>query len=241
MRRASKNEIKLAVKLKQKKYRRCENLVIVEGKRLVDQIMQNGILPKQIFHLENTKVDYPQIDSAVISQDDLKRLTFTQNPQELVAVVPTTTPQISTDKILLYLDDISEPGNLGTIFRTAAATKINGIILSENCCDIWNDKVIRSSMGTIFSVPSTTKSLDWLLNQEAHIIASTLTHSRNLFESKLTNNQNIIVLGNEAFGVNEKIIQASHETIHIPMYNGIESLNVAVAAGIILFHYNLQL
>jgi len=130
--------------------------------------------------------------------------------------------------------------NLGTIFRTAAAANIDGIILSENCCEIWNDKVIRSSLGTVFSLPSEIHSAKWLKNQNAHIVASSLQNASNLYQSKLSDSNQIIVIGSEAFGISEEVRQICDEFIKIPMSNRVESLNAAVAAGIIIFHYSQQ-
>ena len=237
---ATKNEIKQLAKLKQKKYRRLEEKVIVEGKRLIDQLIANQILPQKIYHLRDSKQLYPQIPSAEISAEQLKKLSSTQNPQGILAIVPTIAPKIENFKLLLYLDDIREPGNLGTIFRTAAAAKIDGILLSENCCERWNDKVIRASLGTVFSLPSAIKSRQWLLAQNFKIIASVLQDSSELYASKISAEDQVIVIGSEAFGVSAEILQAATEKVHIPMSSQMESLNAAVAAGIIIFHYSKQ-
>jgi TrmH family RNA methyltransferase len=237
---ASKNEIKQLAKLKQKKYRRLEQKVIVEGKRLIDQLITNSILPDKIYYLKDSKQLYPQIPGGEISGEQLKKLSSTQNPQNILAVVPTLAPPLKKQNLLLYLDDIREPGNLGTIFRTAAAAGIDGILLSENCCERWNDKAIRASLGTVFSIPSAIRSRSWLLAQDFRIVASALENSHQLYSSKITDQDQVIVIGSEAFGVSPEILQAATEKVHIPMSQQVESLNAAVAAGIIIFHYSRQ-
>ena len=238
---ASQNKIKQVTKLKQKRYRKEQQQVIIEGKRLLEQVIANGIIPTEIFLLENSSYEFSGSNLFWLKQHQLNKLSSTQTPQNIFGVVPTIAPKIKAKRILLYLDAVSEPGNIGTIFRTAAAAGIDGIILSEDCCEIWNPKVIRASLGTVFSVPSEIHSHKWLFEQEAKIISSSLHHSNDLFSSKLPTENCIIAIGSEAFGVSEDIIAKTNETVHIPMTTKIESLNVAVAAGIIIFHYANQL
>ncbi len=236
----SKNEFKQIYKLKQKKFRKLEKLVIVEGIRLIEQVIANGLIPEKILFLRNSKNPFSKFPSAEITLEQLRKLSFTQNPQNVLAIVPTKTEKIKNRRLLLYLDGVSEPGNLGTIFRTAAAAKIDGIILSNSCCEIWNDKVIRSSLGTIFSLPSEIRSADWLKNQNAHIVASSLQDANNLYQSILSEKNQIIVIGSEAFGISDEVRKICDEFIKIPMSNRVESLNAAIAAGIIIFHYSQQ-
>jgi len=237
----TKNEFKQASKLKQKKYRRLENSVLIEGKRLIDQIMANGLTPEKIFYQQDTANPYPHLPHAELSEEQLRKLSFTQNPQKVMAILPTKSPAIEKRRLLLYLDGVSEPGNLGTIFRTATAAKVDGIVLSDDCCDIWNDKAIRASLGTIFSMPSEIKPQSWLSEQDAHVVSSSLQDSHDLFSSKLSDKNQILVIGSEAFGISKTAIEASDELIKIPMLDQVESLNVAVATGIIIFHYSQQI
>lgn len=241
MKLVSQIEIKQIAKLKQKKFRKEEQLVIIEGKRLLEQVISNGIVPKKIYALENSEFSFPINEISWIKQHQLDKLSSTKTPQKIIGIVPTTNVIFKNNRILLYLDGISEPGNMGTIFRTATAAGIDGIVLSEDCCEIWNPKVVRASLGTVFSLPSKIRSHKWLFSQKSKIISSSLNHSQNLFQSILPKENCILVVGSEADGVSKEVINHTDEFIHIPMTDKIESLNVGIAAGLIMFHYTNQL
>lgn len=233
----SNNRIKELAKLKQKKYR--EKLVIVEGHRLIDQLIRNNVEIEEIFITEssNSFLDsFPQNKIFLIKDWQLQKITSTKNPQEIAALVKTRTRKITDSKFLLYLDDIKEPGNLGAIIRTATSAGICGIILSAECCEIFNPKVIRSSLGTVFSFPIEIHDFEWLKEQNAKIVVTTLKEAENLYNFKLPSGKIILIIGSEAFGVSREIQKLADYKIKIPLKNNVESLNAAVATGIIIFH-----
>lgn len=235
----SKAHLKELVKLKQKKYREIEQKVIVEGYRLIDQLLQNCTEIEEIYTsdpeiLNSLSISKVKVFTAETWQ--LEKLTSTRHPQSIAALVPIKPKPIIEKKFLLYLDDISEPGNLGTLFRTAAAADIDGIVLSPDCCEVYNPKVIRASLGSVFSVPYEIQTHEWLKNQNAKIISTSLTNSQNIYVLKIPAGNKILVLGSEAHGVSENILEISDFKIHIPISQKIESLNVSVAAGILIFH-----
>ncbi|NQV19555.1 MAG: RNA methyltransferase [Armatimonadetes bacterium] len=235
----SNNRIKELVKLKQKKYR--EKFVVVEGHRLIDQLIRNNVEIEEIFITENSHFDsFPNDKLLLIKDWQLQKITSTKNPQEIAALVKTETRNITDKKFLLYLDDIKEPGNMGAIIRTATSAGICGIVLSAECCEIFNPKVIRSSLGTVFSFPIEIHDYKWLKEQTAKIIVTTLKEAENLYDFKLPSDNIILVIGSEAFGVSDEILEITDYKIKIPLNNNVESLNAAVAAGIILFYLKNQ-
>lgn len=233
----SNNRIKELTKLRQKKYR--EKYVIVEGHRLIDQLFRNNVEIEEIFILENSNFfldSFPQNKIFLIKPFQLQKITSTKNPQEIAALIKTKTRKIADRKFLLYLDDIKEPGNLGAIIRTATSAGICGIILSPECCEIFNPKVIRSSLGTVFSFPIETHDFLWLKEQNAKIVVTTLKDAENLNDFKLPSGDIILVIGSEAFGVSVEMLEIADHKIKIPLNNNVESLNAAVAAGIIIYY-----
>jgi len=237
----SNNRLKELVKLKQKKFR--EKYVIVEGHRLIDQLIRNDVEIEEIFITENSNIHFdlvPQKKIFLIQPYQLQKITSTKNPQEIAALVKTETSKITDRKFLLYLDDIKEPGNLGAIIRTATSAGIGGIVLSFGCCEIFNPKVIRSSLGTVFSFPIEIHDFEWLKKQNAKIVVTTLKDAENLNNFKLPSGDIILVIGSEAFGVSDEILEIADYKIIIPLSNNVESLNAAVSAGIILFHLKNQ-
>jgi len=237
----SNNRLKELVKLKQKKFR--EKYVIVEGRRLIDQLIRNNVEIEEIFITESSNFildSFPQNKIFLIKDWQLQKITSTKNPQEIAALVKTETSKITDRKFLLYLDDIKEPGNLGAIIRTATSAGIGGIVLSFGCCEIFNPKVIRSSLGTVFSFPIEIHDFEWLKKQNAKIVVTTLKDAENLNNFKLPSGDIILVIGSEAFGVSDEILEIADYKIIIPLSNNVESLNAAVSAGIILFHLKNQ-
>ncbi|MCF7794135.1 MAG: RNA methyltransferase [Candidatus Cloacimonetes bacterium] len=238
MQEITKNQLKDFARLQQKKYRQQFGKVIVEGKRTIELLIENHIHIDTIFYSD--EADLPDNIASVTEQIKLQnwqmeKITATKNPQNIAALLPTETPKINSRKFLLYLDNIKEPGNLGTIFRTASAAGLDGIVLSPDCCEIFNPKVIRSSLGTVFVLPSEVHDLDWLQKQRAQIFVSTLQNAKDLGEVERSNENCILVLGSEAEGVRPEIYEMGFENINIPISSNVESLNVAVAAGIMIF------
>ncbi len=239
MQKLSKDNLKEFSKLKQKKYRQQQGLVIVEGTRLIEQLSKNYVEIRALFVVDESDIPAYLSKQTLIYQLQswqLEKITTTQNPQNIAALVPTNSPEIKKTSFLLYLDGVKEPGNLGAIFRTACAADVDGIILSPDCCEIYNPKVIRASLGTVFSLPSAVKDIDWLKIQTSHLLVTSLQQAENLYELPKKQRDIILVLGSEADGIRKEICDIADQHIKIPISAQIESLNVAVAAGIFIFH-----
>ncbi len=239
MNELSKIHLKELCKLKQKKYRETTGKVIIEGTRLINQLLQSRIKLEEIYTSDIDKFDNADYSSSKlfhVEKFQLEKLCSTKHPQDIAALIEAKTNPIKDTEFLLYLDGIGEPGNLGTIIRTAAAAGISGIILSPDCCEVFNPKVIRSSLGSVFFMPMEIHGESWLKMQDAKIIVTTLNESLSLFNLKRPEGNIILVLGSEAAGVRKEIIELADFKVKIPISKKIESMNVAVAAGIAMYH-----
>ncbi len=222
----SNEKIKELIKLKQKKYRIENKKFLIEGYHLVEEAYKKGILI-EVFSVKAE--NYP--NSTLISENVLRKLTFSKSPQKIVGVCQFFNNQYESDKILV-LDNINDPGNFGTLLRTALAFGYKRIIVSEDTCDQYNDKVIRSSQGAIFNVQIIRGNLPQLLKklENFKIIGATLNG-----EFQRPSREKIaLVLGNESQGINSEVLKCCQQLVSIEVAE-VESLNVA-AAGSILMH-----
>jgi TrmH family RNA methyltransferase len=231
--------IKELAKLNQKKYRILNIMTIVEGVRIIDQLKDYNIVFEELFISDPNEFDLSQYSANkifLVTQDQLKKITNTKTPQNIAALIKTVSIPLIETQFLIYLDGIHDPGNLGTIFRTAAAAGVSGIVLSPDCCEIFNPKVIRSSLGSVFHLPAETHEHNWLKTLDTTIVATTLENSTNIFELKRPASL-MLVIGSEAFGVSKEILQIAKHKVKIPIPGNIESINAAVASGIAIYHF----
>jgi RNA methyltransferase, TrmH family len=239
----SKNRLKELSKLKQKKYREAEGYTITEGYRLLKHLSDNYVFPEELYisEAESTKYDLKANKTFEVTRAQLEKLTDTKNPQNIAALLKTDPKKITNIRFLLYLDNIKEPGNLGTIFRTASAAEVSGIVLSPECCEAFNPKTIRASLGTVFTMPFEVRPYEWLKGRKSTVISTSLKDAENLFTVEIPKENIVLVVGSEAFGVSENIFRWSDMKVKIPVSEKTESLNVSVATGICIYHLlNLQ-
>lgn len=231
--------IKEISKLKNKKYRDLTNTYLVEGDHLVEEAYKNNLLTKIIL-LEDTICNY-DIEKIYITKEVMKKLTELDTPNKIIGIVKKNTPLPIGNKILI-LDNIQDPGNLGTIIRSSVAFDIDTIVLSPNTVDIYNPKVIRSTQGMIFYTNIITLELKEFINEIK-------TKNYTIFGTDVRNGKNIkeitlpekfaLVLGNEGQGVSKEIESLCDDNIYIKMSSKCESLNVSVATSILLYEvYN---
>ena len=247
----SKSEIKMLRSLKTKKGRESNNLLLVEGRRLIEQLIQMQVLFRKIWATEdfiNKNVNLvsliqseTELDS--ISNQDLKKITSTNHPSGIISVLKP--PKGDLKKInheIIILDNIADPGNLGTIFRTANWFGINDILLSEECVDPYNPKVIRSAMGAHFRMNIISGKIDQyikiLQSNDFQIIAAELNTKDSIKNFKLNADKWALVMGSEAHGLSESVSKLVTRKIKIPQVGEIESLNVSVACGIFLYQFS---
>lgn len=231
--------IKEISKLKNKKYRDLTNTYLVEGDHLVEEAYKNNLLIKIIL-LEDTICNY-DIEKIYVTKEVMKKLTELDTPNKIIGIVKKNTPLPIGNKILI-LDNIQDPGNLGTIIRSSVAFDIDTIVLSPNTVDIYNPKVIRSTQGMIFYTNIITLELKEFINEIK-------TKNYTIFGTNVRNGKNIkeitlpekfaLVLGNEGQGVSKEIESLCDNNIYIKMSSKCESLNVSVATSILLYEvYN---
>lgn len=237
--RISKNKLKETAFLKQKKYRQLRNEILVEGLRTIKQLHESSAKFKYLMVCKELLPEIQNMSAEniyLLEKWQFSKITSTQSPQSIAAVLSSTTPVFEDKGFRLYLNGIKEPGNMGTIFRTATAAGISGILLSPDCCEIFNPKVVRSSLGTIFTMPSKIIDQKELFSYNAQIIVSIMNNGDNIFEYKKSTENSILVMGSEAFGINKELIKAADVKLTIPLFNQVESLNVGIAMAILSFN-----
>ena len=223
--------IKYLTKLyESKKERDLSNSFIVEGYNLVGEAYKAGIV-KSIYLVKEEK-DYP--DAVIITYDLLKKITDTITPEGIIAVCEKKLKSQLGDKIL-YLDRLQDPGNVGTLLRSALAFNFDTIILDESV-DLYNPKTIRSSQGSIFNLNFINKSIDEL-KALGYTIIGTEMFGIPLNEYKKTTDKIVLILGNEGNGVRKEYLDSSDINLTITM-NKMESLNVGVAGAILMYELN---
>lgn len=230
--------IKKVCKLKDKKERYKKQEFIVEGYHLVEEAYKKQLL-KTIFTTDNSI--QMNVDSYYVTKDIIKKLSSTMTPQGIVGVCKMKENADITGNHYLLLDNVSDPGNLGTLIRSSLGFGIDTIILSNDSVDIYNEKVMRSTQGAIFNVnivyadlPTVIKKLK---EQKVTIVGTSLQSSVDLKEiSNLS--KYAIVLGNEANGIRKNILELTDVNVKIRISKQLESLNVAVAGSIVMYYLN---
>lgn len=240
----SKQRLKYLAKLKHKKYRESERLVLVEGSRTIKQIIDDGVPVEEVICCPDVTSENRTILSAVkpgkqfsVSESNLKEISATVSPQKIFALVAAKARQVERFDRLIFLDRISDPSNMGTIFRTASAFDYDGIILSEDCSELFNPKTIRSSVGKVFTVP-VLYDFD-LASFNGEIILADVKGNTPI-EKLHVSGSHIIILGSEASGVRKEISDLATQKVSISMKNRLESLNVAAAAAILMYRLSME-
>lgn len=242
----SKNQIKHYQSLQQKKYRNLKGRFLAEGKKLgLDIFSGTNILirPVSLIVTERLKEDFSHsgMEPVIAQIQEIKKISSLQNPQEVIveAEIPAYTPdwESLTELPVFFFDEVQDPGNLGTIIRTADWFGIDQVFLSENSVDLYNPKVIQATMGSITRVRVHYLKLDILLKMlPDRTVYSTTLNGESIYSRQLPLH-GIYLFGNEARGLTEEVIRKSHSQLTIPLLSGLrgpESLNLAVSAGIIM-------
>lgn len=219
-------------KLKMKKYRDIEHLFIVESEHLVSEALKKGIV-KEIITTEEKEYEVPTYN---VSAEIMKRISTLITPSKIMAVCEYLMPDDIKGNILL-LDHIQDPGNLGTIIRSAVAFNFSTIIVSEDTVDFYNDKVIRSSEGMIFNinlVKDNLLSIIPILKEKGYKIYGTdVKKGKNI--KTIDNKECAIIIGSEGKGMSIEVKELCDDFIYINMSKVCESLNAAVASSIIMY------
>ncbi len=233
----SKAQIKNIRLLHQKKYRDEEGLFIAEGPKIVGDLLRSRFKVKEVFAVRGFKTERPDVKVHEVSEKEMESISALATPNEVLAVfeIPESIIPASSSiasELVLALDDIRDPGNMGTIIRIADWFGISNILCSISCVDIYNPKVIQSTMGSIARVNVCCLDLDKTLKEFDTVFAAVLGGD-NIYTHKLSN-RGVILIGNEANGVSEKLMKRVSHRISIPGFSkGADSLNAAVATAVI--------
>jgi TrmH family RNA methyltransferase len=244
----SRNQVKNISALHHKKFRREENLFIAEGEKVVFDLLNSDWNVKSVYGTQDFFQALPksikiskEVDMVLVTMDEMKKISTLITPQNVLAVaeIPNEEKQIDFEKNLkLVLDDISDPGNLGTLIRIAAWFGIDEIICSENSVDCFNPKVVQSAMGALFKINITYSDLKNVFEKNKTVknlpVYGTVLDGKNLYEEDLSGD-GFILIGSESSGISHDLYKFVTHKITIPSYGNkaIDSLNVAVATGII--------
>ena len=248
--------IKHIKKLKDKKERDLSNEYIIEGIKLIQEAIQENAKIKQIIICDDCEktesipkdlmYEIAKQECIYVTNKVFDSITEVMNPQGILAIIEKQSKEIQIDDkqdIILALDDIQDPGNLGTILRTADSIGLTQILVSKGTADSYNPKVVRSTMGAIFRVKiieceDLVKTLKEIKKHKFEIVVSFLQTDNSIYD--INYHKKVIVIGNEANGVKKEIQDLADKKIKIPMLGKTESLNASVATGIILYEYVRQ-
>lgn len=248
--------IKHIRKLKEKKYRDEYGEYIVEGIKLINEAIEEKQEVKTIIICDNCNKTEEINQSSLyevakhkciyVDEKVFHSITEVQNPQGILAVIGKQRDKEDIDyseDVIVILDDIQDPGNLGTILRTVDSVGLKQIIVSKKSGDVFNSKVVRSTMGAIFRVnviesEDLTETIKQLKKRKFNVVATSLNTDKSIYDIEYK--RTVIIIGNEANGVSKEIQEISDKKIKIPMIGKTESLNASVATGIVLYEYVRQ-
>lgn len=236
--------VKHIKKLQTKSYRTKTGEYLLEGYRLVRDAIENGVELKNIIVTDTFDItEFSHLDLTMMPEKLFDQLKTTVNSQGIMAVAKINTRKLNEDiakngSFFIYLDGIQDPGNMGTIIRIADAGGVDGVLLSKTCVDIYNPKTIRSTMASMFNVPvyedCDISALDMLKNNDFDLVAGSLDANCSHYEAKYSP-RTVVVIGNEANGITDKVLSMCNMPVKIPIYGKAESLNASVACGILVY------
>jgi TrmH family RNA methyltransferase len=234
----NKKEIKYIQSLSQKKYRDELNLFVAEGPKIVNELVK--LMPQQVVAVYATADWHPDPDQSVpvigINETELERISGLKTPNQVLAVLKKLqSGKPNTSQFTIYLDAIQDPGNFGTIVRIADWFGVADIVCSSGCADLYNPKVVQSTMASIARVNVFyDETGDWLQDLNVPVYAATLDGEP--VEKMNKPECGVLIIGNESKGISKEVLQKATKRITIAKRGEAESLNAAVATGIILSH-----
>ncbi len=234
----SKSQIKTITSLKQKKYRLQQGLFVAEGVKTINELLASQFSLQQLYTTNSFKIDANL--ETVVSENELKKISFLKTPNTALAIFKIPEPKaINTNQLLVALDNVRDPGNLGTIIRLCDWFGITDLVCNIETVDCYNPKVVQATMGSITRVNVSYLNLTDFLKTTHMPIFGAFMEGDNIYKSQLPN-KGILVLGNEANGISREIEQVITTKISIPRFGQLqstESLNVATAAAILLSEF----
>ncbi|MDA9344077.1 RNA methyltransferase [Algibacter sp.] len=235
----SKSQIKLITSLKQKKYRQQHGFFVVEGVKTITELLQSNLELQKLYATASFNIDAK--DEVIISDSDLKRISFLTTPNKALAIFKIPEPKpIDNSGLIVALDSIRDPGNLGTIIRLCDWFGVKELICSKETVDCFNPKVIQATMGSITRVNVSYMNLVPFLGGIETPVFGAFMEGENVYHKTLSKT-GVLVMGNEANGVSKEVEAVITEKISIPRFGDLqaaESLNVATATAILLSEFS---
>ena len=234
-------QVKSWRKLHTRKHRKNEKRFLIEGFHLIEEAVNSGwdieiVIVREGVDIPSTLV---QQNITFVNTRVFKEISQTETPQGIAAVVKMREFSNKDSKFVLLVDAVQDPGNLGTIIRTADAAGFSHVVLGQGTVDLYNDKVIRATQGSIFHISITQANLSeeikTLQEKNYTIIASALENATD-YRSVEVEGKAALIVGNEGTGIQKEMIQVVDKVVKIPIYGEAESLNVSIAAGILMYH-----
>ena len=236
----SKNQIKLITSLKHKKYRIELQLFVAEGIKGMNEFLNSNSRLENLFCTEEVYPAFKKFDPQIISETELSKISGLTTPNKVLGLFKI--PEVATideEGLILVLDDINDPGNLGTIIRLSDWFGVKQLVCSNNTVDCYNQKVVQATMGSLVRIPITYCDLKEFLKQTKLPIYGAVMDGENVYSMDLEQNA-ILLMGSESHGISEKIRSLLNNKITIPKYSDVvatESLNVATATAILLYEF----
>ena len=236
----SKNQIKLINSLKKKKFRLQHDLFLAEGIKVVEEFIQSNFKLNNLFCTNDYLNKFSIEKIQVITKNELKKISEFSTPNQVVGVFEIPNQEkIKIKGLTLVLDDINDPGNLGTIIRLCDWFGVDQLICSTNTVDCYNLKVVQASMGSLSRVSIVYTDIKTFLKQETRPVFGALLQGDNVYQTELDKNS-VLIMGSEANGVSNEIQKFITNQITIPQFGEnqkTESLNVATATAILLSEF----
>ena len=236
----SKNQIKLITSLQQKKYRNANKLFFAEGVKGIEELLESNFELEHLYTTQNNFDTVSKEKKTIISENDLKKISALATPNSCLAIFKMPEEKVIIEKgLILALDSIRDPGNLGTILRLCDWFGIQQVLCSKETVDLFNPKVVQATMGSIARVNLNYVDLNKFLQQTKLPIYGTFMDGENIYKSSLSQD-GIIIMGNEANGISEELEKLVQNRITIPRSGEVqktESLNVATATAIVLSEF----
>ena len=237
--------IKMVRSLQRRKYRQQERAFIVEGVRAVNDLLSTGVTPTGLYIRED-------VDETVLALPDhvpvrrvraqlFDSLTDTVHPQGLLAVVPmleaASLPDVATRPVIMILDGVRDPGNMGTLFRSAAGAGLHHLVIGPECVDPYHPRAVRAAMGAHLRIPFSGHGWDELAPYLANfdLVALADAHGDAEYDIVGWTSSAAMIVGGEAFGPSSRAYQSATLRVSIPLANGVESLNAGVAGSLLAF------
>ncbi|RFU70710.1 RNA methyltransferase [Peribacillus saganii] len=232
-------------KLLSKKERDNSGKYLIEGFHLVEEALKEQDIIQEVIVSEGTELpvgfQLNGVEVTYVSEEVMKAISDTESPQGIAAICEQKALSINNieGKTFLLIDAVQDPGNIGTMIRTADAAGIDAVVLGNGCADPYNPKVIRSTQGSIFHLPVIKGDLlDFIgqMKQKDIPVYGTSLENAASFDQAAKSDRFALIVGNEGGGVSKELLANTDMNLYIPIHGRSESLNVAVAAGILLYH-----